>query len=72
MKIIFHPDALDEYYQTIAFYLEIEPKLGISFADEVDATINNIEEFPNAWLIRHNPNISKQITPSRVIQFAKL
>ena len=45
----FHQEAEEELDAAVAYYESCENGLGLDFADEVQATIEHILCFPNAW-----------------------
>ncbi len=49
MRVYFHPDAEDELDKAIEYYEQLQPGLGIEFAEEIYATITRIIEYPDAW-----------------------
>ena len=49
MKFSFHPSAKNEMIKAIDYYEECQKGLGIEFAREVYAAIQNILKFPKAW-----------------------
>ena len=49
MAYRFHAEAEAEFEEAIAYYESREPGLGMAFADEVQATIDSIRSFPDAW-----------------------
>ena len=49
MKFFFHPAAVTELNEAVAYYEECLAGLGIQFAEEVNATIARITEYPEAW-----------------------
>ncbi len=49
MNYSFHPLAAKELNDTINYYEERHVGLGLEFAKEVYATIQNILQFPEAW-----------------------
>lgn len=49
MKYTFHPDAEIELYQAVDYYNQCQERLGLSFAEEIHAAIQNILLFPDAW-----------------------
>ncbi len=51
MKYAFHPEARAEFLAAIDYYEECEPGLGATFAGEIQAAIENILSYPNAWPI---------------------
>lgn len=48
MRIIVHREALRELDDTIAFYEEQRPGLGVAFGDDVDSGLTHILEYPQA------------------------
>lgn len=51
MKYFFHPEAEDEFLQSIEFYESRSTGLGEDFASEIYDTIRNIILYPHAWPI---------------------
>ena len=49
MRFIFHPEAEDEFLQSIEYFENSSPGLGEDFAGEVYHTIRNIVSHPHAW-----------------------
>lgn len=49
MKYNFHPSARTELNNSIDYYEDCRPGLGIEFAEEVYSTIQRILRFPEAW-----------------------
>lgn len=45
----FHPGAEEELNSSVSYYESRETGLGIAFAEEVRATIENILCFPSGW-----------------------
>ncbi|GAB6060287.1 hypothetical protein [Desulfonatronum parangueonense] len=46
MKFTFNPEAEEEFEATIAYYDECDPGLGLDFAREVHAAIQNALNYP--------------------------
>ena len=51
MKSAFHPEAREEFLAAIDLYNQVEPGLGLDFAGEINAAVELIEAFPNAWML---------------------
>lgn len=51
MRVIFHPEAELEFFESIEYYDAAERGLGQDFSQEVLATIKNITDYPLAWPI---------------------
>jgi toxin ParE1/3/4 len=51
MSFSFHPDADQEFYEAVAYYESCETGLGIDFAREVEASIQNAAGYPTMWPI---------------------
>jgi toxin ParE1/3/4 len=51
MKIVFHPEAEAEFLAAVDYYEDCKTGLGIDFALEINSTMANILNFPNAWPI---------------------
>jgi len=49
MKYRFHPEAETELNEAVDYYDACQDGLGLEFAWEIQATIDNIREFPHAW-----------------------
>jgi hypothetical protein len=49
MRVYFHPDAEAEFDKAIEYYEQLQPGLGIEFAEEIYATNTRIIQYPNAW-----------------------
>jgi hypothetical protein len=49
MKFYFHPGAEAEFDMAVEYYEELQPGLGIEFAEEIYATITRIIQYPDAW-----------------------
>ena len=49
MKYHFHPEAESELNEAVDYYDGCQEGLGLEFAREVYATIQNIRQFPHAW-----------------------
>lgn len=49
MTYAFHPEAEEEFGEAVAYYEECETGLGLDFAAEVRATIQNILGYPSMW-----------------------
>jgi hypothetical protein len=49
VKFYFHPDAEAEFGRAVEYYERSQPGLGLEFAQEVNATIARISEYPDAW-----------------------
>ncbi len=51
MTFSFHPDAEAEFDESVAYYEQFQPGLGLEFAEEVHAAITRVAQFPNAWSV---------------------
>jgi hypothetical protein len=51
MKFIFHPEAEDEFNETVGYYEQCATGLGGDFGIEVFASIQNILSYPKSWPI---------------------
>jgi len=51
MNFDFHPEAEEEFHQSINYYENCEEGLGYQFAIEVYSAIQLIIKFPQAWQI---------------------
>jgi plasmid stabilization system protein ParE len=49
MKVSFHPEAKEEFFEAINYYEECQEGLGLEFAKEIYSTIQRIIHFPEAW-----------------------
>ena len=49
MKYSFHPLAVKELTDTIDYYEDNNPGLGLEFSKEIYSTIQRILQFPKAW-----------------------
>jgi hypothetical protein len=49
MKSHFHPEADREFDESVRYYENCRPGLGIEFAEDIYATISRISEYPDAW-----------------------
>ena len=64
MNFEFHPEADEEFVETIAYYEECEPGLGLDFAREVHTSIQNAFRYPAMW-----PEIDEEIRRCLVHRF---
>jgi len=49
MKYSFHPSARAELNDSVDYYEDCRPGLGLGFAEEVYSTVQRIIRFPEAW-----------------------
>jgi len=49
MNFSFHPEADEEFVEGVAYYESCEPGLGVDFAREVYAAIQNALDYPTLW-----------------------
>ena len=49
MKFSFHPLAVEELADSIDYYEDSFPGLGLEFSKEIYSTIQRILQFPKAW-----------------------
>ena len=49
MRVIFHPEAVEELLAAVDHYEVCDPGLGSDFALETDAAIRRIVQHPSAW-----------------------
>ncbi|MHA1255532.1 MAG: type II toxin-antitoxin system RelE/ParE family toxin [Promethearchaeota archaeon] len=49
MKYSFHPFAVRELTESINYYEDNSPGLGLEFSKEIYSTIQRILQFPKAW-----------------------
>lgn len=49
MRFSFHEEAEAELDQTVGYYEDCLPELGLDFAGEIYAAIDRITQFPKAW-----------------------
>lgn len=61
MKFTFHPEARFELIQSVDFYEEQQPKLGLKFLEEIYSSIQRIVEYPIAFPV-YSQNTRKCIT----------
>ena len=45
----FHPEAEDELFDAVEYYERIEPGLGLDLAAEIDALLELVASYPQAW-----------------------
>ena len=64
MKYSFHPEAEEEFLQTIEYYEKCAANLGYDFALEVYSTIQNVVQYPQAW-----PVLEKNIRRCQTARF---
>ncbi len=49
MKVLFHPEASEEFYAAVSHYAAIEPSLGEDFAAKVEEGVALAMAFPSMW-----------------------
>lgn len=49
MKFSFHPAAVDEFENAVAYYEDCQTGLGKQLSQEIDAAIKLVLTFPAAW-----------------------
>lgn len=49
MACEFHPEAKRELFDAVAYYDDIDLALGNRFIQEIEQTLDQIEQFPQAW-----------------------
>jgi hypothetical protein len=49
MNYSFHPKADEEFVESVAYYEDCEPGLGLDFSREVYAAIQNALDYPALW-----------------------
>lgn len=49
MKVIFHPEADQEFLESIDYYQAQQPGLGEDYYTEIMASVARITKSPNAW-----------------------
>ena len=49
MNISFHPEADEEFLAGVLYYDDCESGLGLDFAREVHARVQNALEYPTMW-----------------------
>lgn len=49
MKYSFHPEAKEEFLESIDYYESRRTGLGLEFSNEIYSTIQRIIQFPAAW-----------------------
>ena len=54
MSVSFHPDAADEFEEAVVYYEDCQTGLGKQLSQEIDAAIQLILAFPNAWTTLEN------------------
>ena len=64
MNIVFHPEVEAEFVDAIAYYESCEASLGLDFAREIQATIQNAADYPVMW-----PKIEEQVRRCLVHRF---
>lgn len=45
-RLIFHPEAVQEFEDAVSYYWEIDPPLGKRFYEAVEAVLNRTESVP--------------------------
>ncbi len=61
MIFTFHPAARDELINSVDYYEEQQPKLGLKFLEEIYSSIIRITEFPSSHPV-YSKNTRKCIT----------
>ena len=61
MNYTFHPEAVNELVNSIRYYEEHQPKLGLKFLEEVYSSILRITEFPTSYPM-YSKNTRKCLT----------
>jgi plasmid stabilization system protein ParE len=51
MKYSFHPEALEEYLDAVAYYADIRSQLAESFIKAVETGVENILASPESWQV---------------------
>jgi len=64
MSISFHSEADEEFLAAVVYYDDCEPGLGLDFAREVLATVQNALDYPEMW-----PEIEPEIRRCLVHRF---
>ncbi len=49
MNYSFHPEAKEEFLESISYFEECRLGLGLEFSKEIFSTIQRILHFPSAW-----------------------
>ena len=49
MNYSFHPEAKEEFFESINYFEECQKGLGLAFSKEVYSAIQRIIHFPSAW-----------------------
>ena len=55
IEVAFHPDARAEYLEALERYLDLSHRVGRSFQQEVDRSIQLIESGPEQWPVFEGP-----------------
>ena len=64
MTFIFHPEADEEFAAAVAYYETCDTGLGLDFAREVYATVENATDYPLMW-----PEIETEVRRCLVHRF---
>jgi len=51
MLFQFHPEATSEFKNAVRYYRSIDNKLSHQFIKELKFTLQNIQQFPQAWTL---------------------
>jgi plasmid stabilization system protein ParE len=51
MACEFHPEAKRELFEVVAYYDRIDLDLGNRLIQEIEQTLDRIEQFPQAWAL---------------------
>lgn len=49
MRYSFHPEAVNEFLQSIDYYEDQQRELGLEFAGEIYKTIQRVKAHPQTW-----------------------
>ena len=49
MKVSFHPEAKEDFFEAINYREECQEELSLEFAKEIYTAIQRITHFPEAW-----------------------
>lgn len=59
MKYVFHPEAADEYAETVAYYKSLRTELGIRFDKAIKSVIAGACELPARYRLEYPPTIHR-------------
>ncbi len=55
IEVAFHPEARSEYLEALERYLDLSERVGRSFQQEVDRSVELVESGPEQWPIFEDP-----------------